>query len=493
MQNRKKYQIFFKLLLIVLFFSSSTLSYAQGMLTEAYLFDDHSLYSISLPSGSMVENLKTPTSEFITTIKFSPNQEFSCLLSGEKKYEATSLSLLQTKEWKKNLLLTVEPDSLITTPFWSPDSKHFVVLIGYQEIASGEFSHYEYYLLKLFSVGSNQFSDVLTMKEPVSSVSWSADSTLIAFNAKEDKEYALYVFHVNEKKLFKPRTALSSDWVFKNLNHWDHQDAKLFFIEKTSLFSYHYQENRYQLIKDLKMQVLIQQWNDDSNKVAIVAKDGQNMYLYVIDLLNGSKVEICRDYQIDSPRWSPNGKMISYFKKRNDQPYSNIEIFDFEKGKIVSESLAGSIEIYPWDLDPTYSQWSKKSDSLVFVIRKEEQKQILSSLSIQQNQVKEVSNEWDYLYNFGFSTNHEWIYITGSREEEDLIEFVPTNQELNLVAKNEFKFLEWKMNETAKPKQTIDDTQVTSKNTSIFTFLSVAIIATLLLILILLWIKRKKK
>lgn len=423
---------------------------AVDLSESAYLFNDHNLVLLSIPTGQLLEILNLKDDEFISTISFSPNQDKACLVSGMKKYESTKLYMVDSKTWGKTLLLQVEPNCAITKPIWSPDGKKLVVFVGYKEIASGDFTHYEYYWLKIFDLESKQILDVVKVNEPINSISWSQSSTYLAFNGKEKEDYSLYVFDFNNKKLSQPSSHLSSDWVFKNLNFWSSREDKIYQVNGNSIYSYQIQESRSQQIKNLQNQIITQQWNDARNLVAVIWKDGENAKLDCIDLKTGTQENINQGYQIDSPRWSTDGKKISFFSKAKDQVYSKILVYDQEQKKNVIESDSGSIDIYPWDIDPTYSVWANHSEAILYVIKKEGQSQVLSLLSLIDKSPKEISNGWDYIYNYGWSENDEWIYITGSKADKDYIDFVSTGYVTKIVTKPDLKFIEWKINRTSQ-------------------------------------------
>ena len=83
--------------------------------------------------------------------------------------------VVNVKTMEKKLILKIESDSRITKPFWSPDSKKFVILVGYKETETGDFIHYEHYWFKQYDITTNQLTDIVKVNEPVNSISWSKD------------------------------------------------------------------------------------------------------------------------------------------------------------------------------------------------------------------------------------------------------------------------------------------------------------------------------
>jgi len=426
-----------------LFFSGFV--YSENQSEQAYLFNDHSVFLMTIPSGKIDELVKTQETEFLSTIQFSPDQKNACLITGLKKYEATKLSLIDSVTWKKSELLKIEPTSVITKPFWSPDSKKFVVLVGYKEIPSGDFAHYEYYWLKLYDTEISKMTDIIKLMEPVSSISWSNDSSYLAFNGKEGNSYSLFILSLTTKKLSQPVTNLASDWVFKNLNFWNLGRDKLYIVNGSSVFSYESKDRKYQQIKKLSNQIVTQQWNGVQNLVAIISKDSENTSLDSIDLEQGILKNIDKGLQIDSPRWSWDGQKISYFVK-NKELYSRIVVFDLENKQKIMDKEAGLIDIYPWDVDPNYSLWSNYSDSLVYVVKKEDQSQELALLDLVDESSSAILGTWDYIYNYGWSAKDDWIYVTGSITEKDYIEFIARDDFSKKIRKQDLKFISWRNN-----------------------------------------------
>jgi Tol biopolymer transport system component len=449
MLNKNGTQKWLIILLCILVFTSFlhlTLAKGINQSVEAYLFDDHSVFLMMVTSGISDAVLKMPDTEFISTMQFAPNQEKACLITGLKKYESTNLYLVEAKNWEKSLLLKIESNSVITKPFWSPDSKKFVTLVGYKEMSTGDFTHYEYYFLKLYDLVTKQLTDIVKVNESINSISWSKNSNYLAFNGKENTAYSLYIYDFSTKKLNQPTTNLSSDWVFKNLNFWSQGGEKLFLVNGASLNSFEIKETRYQQIKKFQNQIITQQWNEAKNLVAVIWKDGEETSLDLVDLEQRIQKNIDKNFQIDSPRWTKDGQLISYFVKSKEQPYSKIVLFDITKNKIIHEEEAGVIDIYPWDVDPTYSQWSNRSEKIIDVIKKEEQKQVLSLIATNGKSQIEISNDWDYIFNFGWSREDDWIYVTGSKKEKNYIEFVSITDVTKKVTKPDLKFIEWRNN-----------------------------------------------
>jgi Tol biopolymer transport system component len=281
--------------------------------------------------------------------------------------------------------------------------------------------------------------------EPINSISWSKDSNFLAFNGKENEKFSLYILDTREKEMLKPVTSLSSDWIFKNLNFWNLSGNKLFFVNGSTVSSFEAKNKKYQLMKDIHKPIITQQWNENQNTVALITKDGEETYLDTLNLETGFLTNIEKRFQIDSPRWSPNGESLSYFIKAKDQTFSKIIILDYLSQKNVWEGDVGEISIYPWDVDPTYSIWSSQSASILFLTKKNDQTQFLSKFSINNNQLMAVTTNWDYIYNFGFSPKDDWIFVTGSRSEKEFIEFISTGDLSQRIEKRDLIFCEWKL------------------------------------------------
>jgi Tol biopolymer transport system component len=494
MQSKTKIQskLVFLFCVLLIFCIVPTRNISAFNLSEfAYLFDDHHITLLSVPSGQLLEILNFSDSEYISTITFSPSQDNACLVSGLKKYESTKLYMTDSKSWKPTTLLQVEPNCAITKPTWSPDGKKLVVFVGYNEIASGDFTHYEYYLLKIFDLETKQMLDLVQVNEPVNSITWSINSNYLAFNGKEKDIYALYIYDFKNSKLTKPSTNLSSDWVFKNLNFWSSLEDKLYQVNGNAIFSYQINDSRYQQIKNLRNQIVTQQWNGVRNFAAVVWKDGENTKLDCINLQSGNQESIFQGYQIDSPRWSEDGEKISFFFKTKDQANSKLFIYDQIQKKKIIESDSGIIDIYPWDVDPTYSIWANQLQAILYVTKKEGQSQVLSLLSLEDKHQIEVSNGLDYIYNYGWSENDEWVYITGSKAEKDYIEFISVADITKKVIKPDLKFIEWKNDGSNQIPS--NNTHQTSRKTILISILLIVLSVIAFIVFFVQFIMKKRR
>ena len=482
---------FLKVIIFVtsLFFFFSSVSFhqafCQGKEIQAYVFNHHALLLLTLPNGETNEMVKLQDNEFITTLEFSPNQDEFCMITGSKKYESTHLYLVNVRTMEKKLILKIESDSWIARPFWSPDSKKLVVLVGYKEIESADFTHYEHYWLKQYDLTTDQLVDIVKVNEPVNSISWSMDSSYLAFNGKEENVFSLYILDIGQNKLSKPQQNLFSDWVFKNLNFWSLQGDILFLVNGTTLSSYDAKNKRYQQIKDLHKQIITQQWNHNLNQVALLTKEGEETILETLNFDNGSMNVIEKGFQIDSPRFSLDGEKVSYFLKRKDQPYSTIIVFDTVHNKLITTGDAGLISIYPWDVDPTYSVWSNRSDSLIYVTNKENQNQFLSRLSLVDQQLTSVSSAWEYIYQYGYSRADDWIYVSGTRSEKEFIEFISNENLSQKIERQDMKFCEWKLDGDKDGAGHLDSKNTSNKNLSILLIAALGVFFLVLLIFLL--------
>jgi len=410
---------------------------------QCYVFDDHALYAVDVVKGSLREMIRVDAKEFISGIKFSPNQKFASIITGTKKYERSKLYLLDTEKQIMRKITEIGTDSTITIPFWSPDSKQFVVLFGFNEIASGDFTHYESYWLKLFQMEQEKLLDIIKLNESINSLEWSPNGKYIAFNGKENKDFSLYMFDTFLLKNNMITTNLRCDWWYKNLNHWSKDSNILFSINGSAFFSYEIQTVRYKQILDTGKQILLQQWADNVDRVLIVTKESEESILHEIDMTELQLTLINRNFQVDSPRWSPDGKTISYFSKGKNDLFSKVTLYEFNSKKIIQEAPVGSVEIYPWDIDPDYSNWSNDSKKILILIKKNNQSQYVTKCSVVEKNSMAISSDWEYVYNYWWAMDDDWIAVSGNRKEKDVLEFIPLDKPENRITFTEKRFIAW--------------------------------------------------
>lgn len=465
-------------------------TFSISNIPECYVFDDHAIYAVNVMNGSLREIVQVDSKEIISGIKFSPDLKYACVITGTKKFDSSKLYVYDVEKQSMHKVIEIGTDSIITIPFWSPDNRQFVLLFGYHEISTGDFTQYEYYWLKQYNLEQSKLLDIIKLVEPYNSLEWSPDGRYIVYNGKENKSFSLYIYDTFNQKNNIITTNLHCDWWFKNLNHWNKNSNLFYEINGSVFFSYDVKASRYKQVLDSGKQIMIQQWAESGDKALFTAMEGKEVSLFELDMDDLQLNLITHNFQVDSPRWSQNGKIVSYFTKSENDQFSRLIVYDLSINKILQETTTGSIEIYPWDADPTYSAWSFASKELLVLIKKENQSQYITKISITKKDQSSISSDWDYIYNYWWEPNDQWIAVSGNRKEKDVLEFIPLSDPDKRITFTGKRFTAWKNLPEALNQAPVDSTGSLLKPTPIYYFIFLG-----LLLIFFFWqmLNRRKK
>ncbi|MDD4664057.1 MAG: hypothetical protein PHD83_05265, partial [Caldisericia bacterium] len=129
---------------------------------------------------------------------------------------------------------------------------------------------------------------------------------------------------------------------------------------------------------------------------------------------------IASGYQVDSPRFSPDGSKISFFYRSFVSEKPDLVVYTIPTQKKTTLCRVGKITIDPWDANPTYAVWSPDSQQIL-VENKQEDDSIVQLYALSPLKLLKDIVQSEFIYSYNFSPSSEWVKVEYPQKEQTKI------------------------------------------------------------------------
>ena len=380
--------------------------------------DTSKVYQMNTKTGEEKEICILPVKDKTTWVSLSPYRQV-LISATETDQDKRIWWTLPNADWQ--VIEKTPADSYLQSPHWMPDSNGFLYLKALEETQQGDFIHYASYELMQFVFSEKIPHRIGSFQSPVSSVAWSPDKTKVAFFAQSNKEVSIWVYDVTTQALTS-LCSVEADQYSKNRIHWV-DDHSLIWLEIQALYSWNLVHKKKETVVTLPGVILgYDFYLADSNLCLVysLSEPTEKTFCILYTWKNKKSQILASGYQVDSPRFSPDGSKISFFYRPLESEKPNLVIYSLLTQKKTTVCRVGKITIYPWDANPTYTVWSPDSQQILIENKQEDdsivQLYALSSLKL----LKEIV-QTDYIYSYNFSPSSEWVKVEYPQEDQTKI------------------------------------------------------------------------
>lgn len=371
-------------------------------------------WELSTRKESYLSELKTMGKTF--WISLSPDQQkIVCTnqsdpVGPEKKHLYWTDPNGKDQDWKE--FDQGEKDSDFQSPYWFPDSSGFLYIKAVKQTQSGDFIHFESYNLMDARFSSNKAPVLIySFQSLISSVSWSPDQISVAFFAQTGKEMKLWVYN-KQTGILSPLCTVEADQYSKNRIHWQDENT-IIWLEIKTLFSWDIGQQQKSTLVTMPEAILSFDFYLPSSSICMVytlTEPKEKTVCVLYSWLNKKNLTLATGYQIDSPRFSPDGSKLLFFHRILMSEKPDLVYYTIQTQEKLSLCTVGKITIYPWDTNPTYAVWSPDS-CLILLENKQEESSQMQLYSVSPPRMIKEFNPSDYIYAYSFSPSGDWIRI----------------------------------------------------------------------------------
>ncbi|MCE5223886.1 hypothetical protein LLG10_06870 [bacterium] len=395
-----------------------------------------STYTIQEPSRIYKWDLTTKKESFITNIitkeetlwtSLSPDkQKLVCAVQNdafvqEKKYLFWTYQYYKD-DYNWDDIDNVDKDSDFQSPYWIPDSSGFLYIRAMKQTQTGDFIHYESYdLMDVRFSNSKTPKLVCSFQSLISSLVWSPDQTTVAFFAQTGKEVKLWTYDIKAGVL-SSLCSVEADQFSKNRIRWV-DDHSLIWLEIQTLYSWDLEQKKKETVVTLPGVILGYDFYLPDSSVCLtyaLSEPTEKTFCILYSWKNKKNQILASGYQVDSPRFSPDGTKISFFNRPLESEKPELVVYSLLTQKKTTVCRVGKITIYPWDANPTYAVWSPDSQ-LILVENKQEDDSIVQLYALSPLKLLKEIVQTDYIYSYNFSPSGEWVKVAYPQEEQTKI------------------------------------------------------------------------
>jgi len=245
----------------------------------------------------------------------------------------------------------------------------------------------------------------------ISSVSWSPDQRSVAFFAQTGNEMKLWIYNT-QTGVLSPLCTVEADQYSKNRIHWQDENT-IIWLEIKTLFTWNVEQQQKSTLVTMPEAILSFDFYLPSSSICMVytlTEPKEKTVCVLYSWLNKKSMTLATGYQIDSPRFSPDGSKLMFFHRGLLSEKPNLVLYTIPTQDKISLCTVGKITIYPWDTNPTYAVWSPDS-RLILLENKQEESSQMELYSISPPRKIKGFDPSDYVYAYSFSPSGDWVRI----------------------------------------------------------------------------------
>lgn len=387
------------------------------------LYTIHSLensraYQMNTKTGEEKWTHSIPGRDKTTWVSLSPYRHV-LVSATETDQEKRIWWALPDTDWQ--VIEKTPADSYLQSPHWMPDTNGFLYLKALEETQQGDFIYYASYELMQFLFSEKTPYRIGSFQSPVSSIAWSPDKTKVAFFAQSEKKVSIWVYNITTQALTS-LCAAEADQFSKNRIHWI-DDQSLIWLEIQTLYSWDLEQKKKETVATLPGVILGYDFYLPDSSVCLtytLSEPTEKTYCILYTWKNKKSQILASGYQVDSPRFSPDGSKISFFYRPLESEKPELMVYSLLTQKKTTVCRVGKITIYPWDANPTHAVWSPDSQ-LILVENKQEDDSIVQLYKLSPLKLLKDIVQTEYIYSYNFSPSSEWVKVEYPQEEETKI------------------------------------------------------------------------
>ena len=394
------------------------IEYAQYWRTENEPTEHSKIYQMNPNTDEEKQTTSLPDQDKTTWVSLSSYRPV-LVSATENDQEKIIWWSLPHADWQ--VIETAPADSYLQSPYWMPDANGILYLKALEETQQGDFIHYASYELMQYLFSEKNPRRIGSFQSPVSSVAWSPDNTKVAFFARSDQTTAIWVYDVTTQELTS-LCPVEADQYSRNRIHWVDSHA-LVWLEVRSLYSWNLLERKKETVVTLPEVILGFDFYVPGSSLCLtysLSEPSDKSVCMLYSWKNKKSQIIASGYQIDSPRFSPDGSKILFFYRPSVSEKPDLVIFTIPTQKKTTVCSVDKITIYPWNANPTYAIWSPNSQQLL-VENKQESDSIVQLYSLFPVKLLKDIIQTDFIYTYRFSPSGEWIKVEYPQEEQTKI------------------------------------------------------------------------